>query len=78
MTPTRAGVYRVRTTGADTTGSFQVALGESIAAKIVMVVALGLVIGGVLGIAGVILLIVTRRSRRHVGAPQSWSPPPAS
>jgi hypothetical protein len=40
VTPPRAGVYRVRTTGgADATGSFQIALGDSIAEAIVAALA---------------------------------------
>jgi hypothetical protein len=63
VTPPRAGVYRVRTSG-DSAGSFQVALGDSIAGKIVSAVVGALVIGAVFGIAGIVLLILTRRRRR--------------
>jgi hypothetical protein len=64
VTPPRAGVYRVRTTSGESAGSFQVALGDSIAGKIVSAVVGALVIGAVFGIAGIVLLILTRRRRR--------------
>jgi hypothetical protein len=76
VTPPRAGVYRVRTTGGDTAGSFQLALGDSVGGKIVSAVAGALAIGAVFGIAGIVLLIRTRR-RRRAGPPQS-SPSPAA
>jgi hypothetical protein len=76
VTPPRAGVYRVRTAGGDTAGSFQLALGDSVGGKIVSAVAGALVIGAVFGIAGIVLLIRTRR-RRRAALPQS-SPSPAA
>jgi hypothetical protein len=57
-------VYRVRTTSGESAGSFQVALGDSIAGKIVSAVVGALLIGAVFGIAGIVLLILTRRRRR--------------
>ena len=63
VTPPRAGVYHVRTTGDDTAGSFQLALGDSLGGKIVSAVVGALVIGAVFGIAGIVLLIRTRRRR---------------
>jgi hypothetical protein len=76
VTPPRAGVYRVRTAGGDTAGSFQLALGDSVGGKIVAAVVGALVIGAVFGIAGIVLLIRTRR-RRRATPPQS-SPSPAA
>jgi hypothetical protein len=76
VTPSRAGVYRVRTTGGDAAGSFQLALGESVGGKIVSAVTGALVIGAVFGIAGIVLLIRTRRRRR--AAPPQSSPSPAT
>jgi hypothetical protein len=64
VTPPRAGVYRVRATSSVATGSFQLAVGSSIAGKIVFAVVGALVIAAVFGIAGIVLLILTRRRRR--------------
>jgi hypothetical protein len=75
VTPPRAGVYRVRTAGGDTAGSFQLALGDSVGGKIVSAVVGALVIGAVFGIAGIVVLIRTRR--RRATPPQS-SPSPAA
>ncbi len=65
VTPPRAGVYRVRTAGSPP--GYQLAIGESIGGKIVAAVVGAFAVGGVLGIAGTVLLIVTgvRRSRRR-------------
>jgi hypothetical protein len=76
VTPPRAGVYRVRAAGGDTAGSFQLAVGDSVGGKIVSAVAGALVIGAVFGIAGIVLLIRTRRRRRT--APPQSSPSPAT
>jgi hypothetical protein len=76
VTPPRAGVYRVRTTGGDAAGSFQLALGDSVGGKIVSAVAGALVIGAIFGIAGIVVLIRTRRRRR--AAPPQSSPSPAA
>jgi hypothetical protein len=70
VTPRRAGVYHVRTTGGDTAGNFQLALGNSLGGKIVSAVVGALVIAAVFGIAGIVLLIRTRR-RRRTAPPQS-------
>ena len=72
ITPPRAGRYDVRVR-ADTVGEgngFQLAIGESIGAKIVGGLVGTFAIGGVLGIAGLVLLIVTgvRRSKRRARA----------
>jgi hypothetical protein len=48
VTPPRAGVYRVRTAGGDTSGSFQLALGDSIAGKLISGVIGALLIGAVI------------------------------
>jgi hypothetical protein len=66
VTPPRAGVYRVRTTGGDTAGSFQLALGDSVGGEIVSAVAGALAIGAVFGIAGIVLLIRTRNPARLI------------
>jgi hypothetical protein len=76
VTPPRAGVYRVRTAGGDSAGSFELALGNSVGGEIVSTVVGALVIGIVFGIAGIVLLIRTRR-RRRVAPPQN-SPSPAA
>jgi hypothetical protein len=78
VTPPRAGVYRVRTTSAVAPGSFQLALGNSIAGKIVFAVVGALVIAAVFGIAGIVLLIRTRRRRRRAAPPRDPALPAAS
>jgi hypothetical protein len=77
VTPPRAGVYRVRTSGVDAQSGYQIAIGESVGGKIVSGVVGAFVVGGVLGISGIVLLVVTgvRRSRRRKSqAPGSWPP----
>jgi hypothetical protein len=74
VTPPRPGAYRVRTTGGDEAGSFELALGDSVGGKVVSAVVGALMIGAVFGIAGIVLLIRTcrrrapcrRRVRRHL------------
>ncbi len=72
VTPPRAGAYRVRTDGPS---GYQLAIGESVSGKIVSAVLGAFAVGGVLGIAGIGLLIATgvRRSRRR-----QRQPPPGS
>lgn len=71
VTPPRAGVYRVRATSSVAAGSFQLALGNSIAGKFVFAVVGALVIATVFGIAGIVLLILTHRRRRRAMPPQA-------
>jgi hypothetical protein len=52
-------------------GSFQLALSNSIAQKVVFAVVGALVIAAVFGIAGIVLLIRTRRRRRRAAPPQA-------
>ena len=68
--PPRAGTYRVRT--ASSQPGYQLAIGESVGGKIVSAVVGAFVVGGVLGIAGVALLVSTgvRRSRRRQQPPR--------
>jgi hypothetical protein len=65
VTAPRAGRYSVRTGGPD---GYRLAIGESIASNLVRTIVGALAIGAVLGIAGVMLLIVTgvRRSRARL------------
>lgn len=68
VTPPRAGVYRVRTGGAD---GYRLAIGESVGGRIVSAIVGAFAIGGVLGIAGIGLIVATgvRRSRRRRAPP---------
>ena len=70
--PPRAGAYRVRTEGVDGSSGYRLAIGEAIGGKIVSAVVGAFAVGGILGIAGIGLLVATgvRRSRR------SRRPPP--
>ena len=65
VTPPRAGSYEVRTTGPAEGGGYQLALGESVAGRIVRGILGVFAIGGVGLAAGIGLLVVTgvRRSR---------------
>ena len=69
ITPPRPGRYdvRVRTDTVGEGNGFQLAIGESIGAKIVGGLVGALAIGGIFGIGGVALLVVTgvRRSNRR-------------
>ncbi len=69
VTPPRAGRYdvRVRAEGIGEGSGFQLAIGESIAGRIVGGLVGAFAIGGIFGIAGVALLVVTgvRRSNRR-------------
>jgi hypothetical protein len=80
VTPSRAGVYRVRTGGVDAQSGYQIAIGESVGGKIVSTIVGAFVVGGVLGISGIALLIVTgvRRSRRRQRQPPGGWPPPGA
>ena len=75
VTPPRAGVYELRaaTTAGPSAGS-AVALGDSIAGRIVRTILGAFAIGGLLLAAGVALIVTTgvRRSRRRAGP----GPPP--
>jgi hypothetical protein len=75
VTPPDAGTYRVRTSGVDDGSGYQIAIGESIGGRIVSAVVGAFAVGGVLGVAGIGLLIATgvRRSRRR-----QQQPPPGS
>jgi hypothetical protein len=77
VTPPRAGVYRVQTDGVDEGSGYQIAIGESVSGKIVSAVVGAFIVGGVLGISGIALLIVTgvRRSRRRRSQPPGAWPP---
>ncbi len=77
VTPPHAGTYRVRTAADDSASGYQLAIGESIGGKIVSAVVGAFVVGGVLGIAGLGLLIATgvRRSRRRQQQPPGASLP---
>jgi len=82
VTPPRAGAYEVRTSGLDESSGFVLALGDSIGGKIVRTVLGVVVVGGVLGVGGIALLIVTavRRSGRRAQAARDRPPtaaPPA-
>jgi hypothetical protein len=79
VAPTHAGAYRVRTSS-DTTG-YEMAIGDSIASKLVATIAGAFVLGGLFGIAGIVMLVVTgvRRSRRRTPPRDpAWPMPPQS
>jgi hypothetical protein len=80
VTPPRAGVYRVRTGGVDASSGYQIAIGESVSGKIVSAIVGAFVVGGVLGVSGIALLVVTgvRRSRRRQRKPSGGWPPPGA
>jgi len=65
LTPPRAGSYRVRVSADPQSPDAGIALGESISTPLLRTILGTLAIGGVLGIAGIALIIVTgiRRSR---------------
>jgi hypothetical protein len=69
VTPPRAGRYEIRAS-AQNPGGFQLAIGESIAGKIVATILGAFAVGGVLLLAGTGLIVVTsvRRSRRRAAA----------
>jgi hypothetical protein len=69
-TPPRAGVYELRAaTTADPSAGFAVALGDSIAGRIVRTILGAFAIGGLLLAAGIALIVTTgvRRGRRRSG-----------
>jgi outer membrane lipoprotein SlyB len=78
VTPPRAGDYSVVTGGVEAGRGYSVALGESIAGKLVATILGAVAVGAVLGISGLVLVIVTsvRRSRRRKPpVPAAWPPP---
>lgn len=77
VTAPRAGAYLVRTGGAAEGGGYRLAFGESVGGKIVSAIVGAFAIGGVLGISGIALIIVTavrRSKRRRQPAEQQWPP----
>ena len=74
VTPRRAGVYSLRAaTTSPPSAGLQVAVGDSIAGRIVRTILGAFAIGGVLLAAGIALLVTTGVRRRRRGAP----PPPS-
>ena len=74
VTPRRAGTYELRAVAAgDRSAGFAVALGESIAGRIVRTILGVFAIGGVLVAAGIALVVTTAVRRRRRAA----APPPA-
>jgi hypothetical protein len=75
VTPPRAGRYVVRTTSA-TPGSYNLAIGDSIAGRIVGAILGAFAVGGVLALAGIGLIVATsiRRSRRRAAAQEPPNP----
>jgi len=74
VTPPRAGTYELRAaTTADPSAGFAVALGDSIAGRIVRTILGAFAIGGVLLAAGIALVVTTRvrRARRRPPQPPS-------
>jgi len=65
VTPPRSGDYVVRTQGRSEISGFDLAIGESIAGRILRTILGALVIGGVLGLGGTGLIVATsvRRGR---------------
>jgi hypothetical protein len=70
VTPPRDGDYIVRAAGAGAPGAYELALGPSVAGRIVAAIVGAFAIGGVLGLAGIGLLVATgvRRSRMRAVA----------
>lgn len=79
VTPPRAGVYSLRAaTTSPPSAGLQVALGDSIAGRIVRTILGAFAVGGVLLAAGIALLVTTGvRRRRGGGAPPGVPPPPS-
>jgi hypothetical protein len=73
ITPPRDGDYIVRARGAGAGGAYQLALGPSIGGRIVAAIVGAFAIVGVLGLAGIGLLVATgvRRSRIRAAAVRS-------
>jgi hypothetical protein len=78
VTPARAGVYSLRAaTTADPAAGFEVAVGESVAGRIVRTVLGALAIGGIGLAAGIGLIVTTGVRRRARGRGPGPEPPPA-
>lgn len=78
VTPPSEGDYVLSARGLSEGSGYSVAVGDSIAGRIVRVVVGAFAIGGVLFVAGAAMIVVTavRRSRRRGDPPpQSWPPP---
>jgi len=80
VTPSRTGTYVLRTATSNPGGGYGVALGESIAGRIVRTILGAFAIGGIGLAAGIGLIVTTglRRRRRGSGPPSSPSSPASS
>jgi len=74
VTPSRAGTYAVRTSGAQGTSAAQVAFGRSIAGPLLRSILGAFAIGGLLTGAGIALLVVTIVRRRRARTAASSGP----
>ncbi len=75
VTPPHAGPYVVRTEGSSASG-FELAIGESIAGRIVSAIVGAFAVGGIMAIAGTGLIVATsiRRARRRTAAQEPPDP----
>jgi hypothetical protein len=79
VTPPRAGVYSLRAaTTSPPSAGLQVALGDSIAGRILRTILGAFAIGGLGLAAGIGLIVATAVRRRRGGAPPPGAPPPPS